>query len=62
MIKPDDKVLIAFTGNQSSITLLHLLKLGVNEQIHKRFKFHPVILFIDGITNYLFKLINMKVI
>ncbi|XKL59694.1 hypothetical protein PGB90_000710 [Kerria lacca] len=47
LIKPDDKVLIAFTGNQSSITLLHLLKLGVNEQIHKRFKFHPVILFID---------------
>lgn len=48
LIKQDDRVLIVFYGDQRSIALLHLINEGMRETTHKRLRFLPIILFVDG--------------
>lgn len=48
LMKPNDKLLIAFSGSQSSVALLHLIQAGISETSHKRLLFEPFILYVDG--------------
>lgn len=47
-MKHEEKVLIVFYGDQNSVAILHLLEQGILESAHKRIRFKPVILYIDG--------------
>lgn len=48
MMKPQDRVLVAFSGSQSSVALLHLLHSGVTEKHHKKILFSVSVLFVEG--------------
>ncbi|KAK6617290.1 hypothetical protein RUM44_005621 [Polyplax serrata] len=54
MMKPQDNVLVACSGSQSSMALLHLLHSGVTEKHHKKLLFKVNIIFIE--EGALFKL------
>jgi len=47
LIKGGDKVLLAVSGGNSSVCMLHLVKEALSEGAHKRLKFTPGIIFID---------------
>lgn len=48
LMKHDEKVLTLFYGDQNSVAVLHLLEQGVSENTHKKIRFKPTILYIDG--------------
>ena len=48
VVHPQDHVLIAFSGSQASVALLHLVQSGLNEANHKRFLFSCSVVYIDG--------------
>lgn len=47
MMRPQDKVLVAFSGSHSSMALLHLLQEGMQQSSHKRILFSVCALYID---------------
>lgn len=47
-IHPGDCVLVGLSGGASSTALLHLISEGLQENSHKKLRFNPVFLFIDG--------------
>uniref|UniRef100_A0A6M2DQS2 Cytoplasmic tRNA 2-thiolation protein 2 n=1 Tax=Xenopsylla cheopis TaxID=163159 RepID=A0A6M2DQS2_XENCH len=47
LIRPDDKVLIAFSGGTSSSALLHLVQVGLFQDKHKKLRFDPFVLYVD---------------
>ncbi|KAJ9593306.1 hypothetical protein L9F63_015126, partial [Diploptera punctata] len=47
LVRPRDKVLIAFSGSQSSVALLHLVQTGLNGDNHKRLLFSCSVVYID---------------
>lgn len=56
MMKPQDNVLVACSGSQSSMALLHLLHSGVTEKHHKKLLFKVNIIFIEGVYLLLMKI------
>lgn len=51
-IHAGDHVLVATSGGVSSAALLHLLHEGLNENSHKRLRFEPAFLYVDGMFVY----------
>ena len=47
-IRPGDRVLIAISGGLSSSALLHLIRDGLDESSHKKLRFEPTFIYIDG--------------
>ncbi|XP_077295307.1 cytoplasmic tRNA 2-thiolation protein 2-like [Arctopsyche grandis] len=47
LVKPGDKVLIAFSGKIDSSTLLYLVKNGIEDSTHKKLQFQALVLHID---------------
>ncbi|XP_069681595.1 cytoplasmic tRNA 2-thiolation protein 2-B [Periplaneta americana] len=47
LVRPQDHVLIAFSGSQPSVALLHLVNAGLNEANHKRLLFTCSVVYID---------------
>ncbi|KDR24498.1 cytoplasmic tRNA 2-thiolation protein 2-A [Zootermopsis nevadensis] len=47
VVRPKDHVLIAFSGSQSSVALLHLVNAGLKECSHKRLLFTCSVVYID---------------
>ncbi|KAI5754245.1 hypothetical protein M8J77_007073 [Diaphorina citri] len=47
MMRPQDKVLVAFSGSHSSMALLHLLQEGMQLSSHKRILFSVCAIYID---------------
>ncbi|KAK0074620.1 hypothetical protein PV326_012288, partial [Microctonus aethiopoides] len=54
IVRPNDKVLVAHSGSGKSTALLHLIKAGMHESVHKRLVFQTQVIFIDEgmINNY----------
>ncbi len=48
LLSAEDRVLNIFLGNPSSAALLHLLQRGTDEETHKKLRFRPINLFVDG--------------
>lgn len=48
LIRPDDRVLIDHKIGHPSTALLHFLRSGVDLNTHKKLRFVPVVLFIEG--------------
>lgn len=52
MVRPNDKVLVAHSGSEKSTALLHLIKAGMHESVHKRLVFQTQVIYIDeGMIN-----------
>ncbi|KAG8284736.1 Cytoplasmic tRNA 2-thiolation protein 2 [Homalodisca vitripennis] len=49
-MRPGDKVLVCFSGTDNSISLLHLIRTGLQETSHKRLMFEPCVVYIDEAT------------
>lgn len=49
-IHPGDRVLVGLSGGASSTALLHLIHEGLQENSHKKLRFNPAFLYIDGIS------------
>ena len=52
-----DRVLVAFSGGIASVALVDLIKLGLGEDFHRKLRFVPSLIHIDGIvfnTNLIF--------
>lgn len=49
-IHPGDRVLVGLSGGTSSTALLHLIHEGLQENSHKKLRFNPAFLYIDGIS------------
>lgn len=47
LLKPGDRVLVAFSGGPSSAAMLQLLRDGFSEDTHKRLLFDPSLVYID---------------
>ncbi|XP_013408735.1 cytoplasmic tRNA 2-thiolation protein 2-A [Lingula anatina] len=47
LIRDGEKVLVAFSGGQSSTALLHLIQEGLSERAQKKLRFIPSFVFID---------------
>ncbi|XP_077982237.1 cytoplasmic tRNA 2-thiolation protein 2-A-like [Glandiceps talaboti] len=47
LVKNGEKVLLAFSGGQSSSAMLKLVQEGLNEETHKKLRFHPGVVYID---------------
>lgn len=47
LVRDGDKVLVAFSGGQSSSTLLHLIREGLSERAHKKLRFIPGLVYVD---------------
>lgn len=47
LLKPGDRVLVAFSGGPSSAAMLQLLRDGFSEEAHKRLLFDPSLVYID---------------
>lgn len=47
LLKPGDRVLVAFSGGPSSAAMLQLLRDGFSEDAHKRLLFDPSLVYID---------------
>lgn len=47
-IRPGDKVLVALSGGLCSSALLHLIQNGLSQDSHKRLRFEPILLHVDG--------------
>lgn len=56
IVRPNDLVLVAHSGNASSTVLTHLIRKGMEEAAHKRLMFKCIVVHIDG--NKIMKLIN----
>ena len=48
LVKPGERVLIAFSGGPSSAAMIHMIKDGFNADQHRRLLFVPSILHIEG--------------
>ncbi|KAJ8041841.1 Cytoplasmic tRNA 2-thiolation protein 2-A [Holothuria leucospilota] len=46
-VRNGEKVLIAFSGGQSSCAMLHLVKEGLQNGVHKKLRYIPGVVFID---------------
>lgn len=60
VVKPNDNVLIVHQIGHPSTALLHFIHEGLNLTHHKKFRFKPIFLFIDG-KNYIHDL-NLEII
>ncbi|XP_012275888.1 cytoplasmic tRNA 2-thiolation protein 2 [Orussus abietinus] len=47
IVRPKDTVLVAYSGSEGSTALLHLIKAGMHELIHKRLVFKTIVVYID---------------
>ncbi|XP_043276774.1 cytoplasmic tRNA 2-thiolation protein 2 [Venturia canescens] len=47
IVRPSDKILVAHSGKSGSTVLLHLIKAGMHESVHKRLVFETKIVYID---------------
>ena len=52
-IHPGDRILVGLSGGTSSTALLHLIKEGLQETSHKKLRFDPVFLYVDGLYDLL---------
>lgn len=48
LIQTNDRVLVWYKVGHPSTSLLHFLRSGLDLMAHKRLRFQPLILFIDG--------------
>lgn len=48
IMKVKDRALVAFSGSQSSVALLHFLRSGLDEEQHKKLFFDVVVCYIEG--------------
>ncbi|XP_071816100.1 cytoplasmic tRNA 2-thiolation protein 2-A-like isoform X2 [Apostichopus japonicus] len=46
-VRNGEKVLIAFSGGHSSCTMLHLVKEGLAEGVHKKLRYQPGVVYVD---------------
>jgi cytoplasmic tRNA 2-thiolation protein 2 len=53
LVRTADRVLIAFSGGINSLALIHMINEGLNDSQHKKLRFLPSIVYIDGILNYI---------
>ncbi|RZF42480.1 hypothetical protein LSTR_LSTR004399 [Laodelphax striatellus] len=47
IIRQGDKVLVAFSGNPSSVAMVHLINCGLSMDTHKKLIFDPFIVYVD---------------
>lgn len=48
IIRHGDSILVDHSGELNSTVLLHLIKAGMSESVHKKLIFKTVVLYIDG--------------
>ena len=48
VVRPTDKILVAHSGSAGSMALLHLIRAGMHESVHKRLVFETKVMYIDG--------------
>lgn len=53
LLKPRDKVLVAFSGGPSSAAMLRLLRDGFSEDAHKKLLFDPSLVYVDDDSSVL---------
>lgn len=47
LVRPNDKILVGFSGSAGSVALLNLIRAGMQESVHKRLVFETQVIFID---------------
>src|SRR5699024_5946558 len=48
LLKPGVKVLVGCSGGNASVALVDMVKVGLAEDIHRRLKFVPAVVHVDG--------------
>lgn len=49
LVKPGNRVLVAFSGGLTSVVMADLIRRGFEEDFHRRLRFVPSFLHIDGL-------------